>query len=272
MRTRQIAVATGVTATLGAAGYAAYRHFSGQQRTAAADLNSKLPVHSKWWRDRMTRQGALVYIALGDSAAQGIGASNPGRSYVGRLSTLVRHASHGSVRTINLSVSGATTGLCRRDQLPKLEKYTGDIVTVAIGANDIAGFDPEAFEQNIRAIYGALPSHAIVAEVPAMFLPDREKKITVANQIIHRVAAELGLTVAPLHETTRRQGLVRTFFNSAGDLFHPNDNGYKVWAAAFEPALTARLAAIAAAHPADAAADAAPRTTNINAPRKSVVR
>ncbi|WP_423921311.1 SGNH/GDSL hydrolase family protein [Frigoribacterium sp. 2-23] len=256
MRTRQLAVAAGTSAALAAAAYALYRHFAGQQRSAADNLNSMLPVHSAWWRDRMTRSGALVYIALGDSAAQGIGASNPGRSYVGRLSTLIRHASHGSVRTINLGVSGATTRLCRRDQLPRLEKYTGDIVTVAIGANDIIGFEPEPFERNIRAIYSALPAHAIVAEVPAMFLPDRERKITVANRIIHRVADELGLTVAPLHETTRRQGLVRTFFNSAGDLFHPNDNGYQVWAAAFEPAIAARLAQLA-----DAAADA-PRTAD----------
>jgi lysophospholipase L1-like esterase len=32
----------------------------------------------------------------------------------------------------------------------------------------------------------------------------------------------------------------------AGDLFHPNDRGYRVWARAFERALDARLGELAA--------------------------
>ncbi len=96
---------------------------------------------------------------------------------------------------------------------------------MSIGANDIADFHPDKFERNIRAIYGAVPSHAIVAELPCMFVPDRERKVAVANEIVHRVAGEFGLTVAPLHVITKRVGLRRTFFNSYGDLFHPNDRG-----------------------------------------------
>ncbi len=71
-----------------------------------------------------------------------------------------------------------------------------------------------------------------------MFVPDRERKVAVANEIVHRVAEEFGLTVAPLHTITKRVGVRRTFFNSYGDLFHPNDRGYEVWASAFEPRST----------------------------------
>lgn len=243
-----LAFLSGVGTTLAGAGgvFALYRHFAGQQRAAASDLNSKLPVHSAWWRARVDKKGALLYVALGDSAAQGIGASNPARSYVGHLSAEIRHATHSSLRMVNLSVSGSTTWLCRKNQVPKLADYEPDIVTVAIGANDIIDFTAESFEKNIRAIYSALPSHAIVADLPAMWLPDRERKVAEANAIVRRVADELGLTVAPLYDTTRRQGLVRTFRNSAGDLFHPNDRGYRVWASAFEPAVTARLTELAA--------------------------
>lgn len=234
-------------ALVGAAGVGV-RRFLVRRNAAAATLNDLLPVHSAWWRARLDRSGRLLYVALGDSTAQGIGATNPGRSYVGRLAGKLRSATHGSVRVMNLSVSGATTWLCRKDQLPKLEKFgvEPDVVTVAIGANDIIDFEPERFERNLRHIYGALPSHAIVADVPAMFLPDREKKIAVANEIVRRVADEHGLTVAPLYDTTRRQGFFRTWRNSAGDLFHPNDRGYRVWASAFEPAVAARVARIVA--------------------------
>jgi acyl-CoA thioesterase-1 len=250
MPTRHTAAAffsgVGVTLAATAAAGAGVRSFLRHRNAAAADLNALLPVHSAWWRARFDRGGALLYVAMGDSAAQGIGASSPARSYVGRLSAYIRRQGHTSLRVVNLSVSGSTTWLCRKDQLPKFEKYEPDVVTVAIGANDIVQFDPESFEKNIRVIYGALPSHAIVGDLPAMWIPDREKKLVEANRIVRRVADEFGLTVAPLYETTRRQGFFRTYRNSAGDLFHPNDRGYRVWASAFEPAVAARVARIAA--------------------------
>lgn len=236
----------GVTLATTAAAGAGVTRFMQRRNAAAADLNALLPVHSAWWRDRFDRKGKLLYVAMGDSAAQGIGASSPARSYVGRLSAFMRRQSHTSLRVVNLSVSGSTTWLCRKDQLPKFEKYEPDVVTVAIGANDIIQFNPESFEKNLRVIYGALPSHAIVGDLPAMWIPDREKKLVEANAIVRRVAGEFGLTVAPLYETTRKQGFFRTYRNSAGDLFHPNDRGYRVWASAFEPAVAARLARIAA--------------------------
>ena len=250
MPTRHTAAAffsgVGVTLAATAAAGAGVRSFLRHRNAAAADLNALLPVHSAWWRARFDRGGALLYVAMGDSAAQGIGASSPARSYVGRLSAYIRRQGHTSLRVVNLSVSGSTTWLCRKDQLPKFEKYEPDVVTVAIGANDIVQFDPESFEKNIRVIYGALPSHAIVGDLPAMWIPDREKKLIEANRIVRRVADEFGLTVAPLYATTRKQGFFRTYRNSAGDLFHPNDRGYRVWASAFEPAVAARVARIAA--------------------------
>ncbi|OII11644.1 hypothetical protein BIU97_07150 [Curtobacterium sp. MCBA15_009] len=216
------------------------------QRAAAQRVVDMLPVHADWWRERQQHEGQLLYLAIGDSAAQGVGATAPSRGYVGLLARRIRHRSRMSVRVVNLSVSGSTTWGAKRDQLPKLQHYSPDVCTVSIGANDIADFDPGKFERNIRAIYGAVPSHTVVAELPCMFVPDRERKVAVANEIVHRVAAEFGLTVAPLHTITKRVGLRRTFFNSYGDLFHPNDRGYEIWASAFEPAVDARVDTVAA--------------------------
>ncbi|MCU1528045.1 MAG: hydrolase family protein [Frondihabitans sp.] len=242
----------GILAGLGGAaaaavgGLAYYKRFMARRDAAADVLTSLLPVHSKWWRERFSQSGQLSYVALGDSAAQGIGASNPWHSYVGRIATHIRRTTHGTLGTKNLSISGATTHLCKIDQVPRLVDYPADVVTVAIGANDIGDFNPKKFEKNIRSIYGALPSHAIVADLPFMLLPESERKVTVANEIVRKVAGELGLAVAPLYATTRRQGYFRTYRNTAKDLFHPNDKGYKVWASAFYPAVEARLARIAA--------------------------
>lgn len=216
------------------------------QRAAAQRVVDLLPVHADWWRERLHHEGQLTYLAIGDSAAQGVGATVPSRGYVGLLARRIRRRSRCTLRVVNLSVSGATTWGAKKDQLPKLSKYQPDICTVSIGANDIADFHPDKFERNLRAIYGAVPSHAIVAELPCMFFRERERKVAIANEIVNRVAEEFGLTVAPLHAITKRLGLRRTFLNSYGDLFHPNDNGYRIWASAFEPLVDARVDTVAA--------------------------
>jgi lysophospholipase L1-like esterase len=205
-------------------------------------LNETLPVNSAWWREHAKQPGELLYVAIGDSAAQGIGASSPNRSYVGVLADHVRLVTGQTVRVVNLSVSGATVALAVRDQLPRFETLEPDLVTVGIGANDIGEWNPEAFESGIRAVFAVLPPHALVADLPCFHLPHNEVKVAVANEIIRRVADELDLTVVPLHATTKRTGLRSILTHVAKDLFHPNDRGYRSWAEAFLPALSTDVA------------------------------
>lgn len=225
---------------LGALGVRPFRERVLERRST---LNDTLPVHSKWWRDHGTADGELLYVAIGDSAAQGIGASRPDRSYVGLLAEHAHEVTGRSIRVANLSVSGATSELAVRDQLPRFRALEPDLVTVAIGANDIAHWDPAAFERDIRSIFAELPAHAIVADLPCFHLRHNERKVAVANRILRAVANEHGLTVAPLHAVTRRRGLRGILTEFANDMFHPNDHGYRVWADAFRPAFAAQLAA-----------------------------
>lgn len=237
-------IALGCAALVGAAAAGAFvvRRFRDQMTAGAAILNETLPIHSKFWRDRAKLPGELLYVAIGDSAAQGIGATRPDRSYVGVLADDIHAATGRTVRVINLSISGATVETVVADQLPRFRKLKPDIVTVAIGANNIAGWDPPAFEKGLREIFGALPPTAIVADLPCFYLPGNERKVAVANSIIRRVAAEHGLAVAPLHDTMQRQGIIGILTQFAQDHFHPNNRGYRVWASAFEPALQVQLA------------------------------
>jgi len=214
------------------------------KRTSVAEgrvrLNELLPVHSKWWRDAEKDPGELLYVAIGDSAAQGIGASAPKNSYVGVIADHLRAVTGRSVRVVNLSVSGATVALAVADQLPRFASLRPDIVTVSIGANDIAAFEPERFRAALRAVFAALPEHAIVADLPYFYLPWNERLVAEGNRILREEAAARGLQVVPLHATMKRQGLRGAFTQFAEDLFHPNDHGYRVWASAFLPAVTAR--------------------------------
>ena len=236
--------ATIVAAAVVSAGFAVavgWRRFWARLTANSLVLNETLPVHSKWWRDHAKERGELLYVAIGDSAAQGIGASRPDRSYVGVLADEIRTVTGRTVRVVNLSVSGATVGLAVQDQLPRFVTLKPDVVTVAIGANDIAKWDPAAFERGIRTIFAALPPHALVANLPFFYFPRNERKVAVANRILRAVAAEHGLTVVPLHTETRHQGIAGMLTQFAIDMFHPNDHGYRVWADAFAPSLAAQL-------------------------------
>lgn len=238
----RVAVGAGVsTVAVGLLAWARVRKAQDTLEASRVRLNETLPVHSKWWRDAAKAEGELLYVAIGDSAAQGIGASAPRNSYVGVIADHIKAATGRSVRMVNLSVSGATVALAVADQLPRFAELKPDIVTVAIGANDIAAFDPDLFEEGIRKVFSAVPPDAIVADLPCFYLPWNEKKVAVGNAILRRVAAERGLTVVPLHDTMKRQGLRGIVTQFAEDLFHPNDRGYRVWASAFLPAVTAHV-------------------------------
>ena len=244
-RLRSLVLTAGTVAAAAGIGAAAtfnYKKFRLRLAENAAVLNETLPIHSQWWRDHAKEKGELLYVAIGDSAAQGIGASKPNRGYVGILADHIRLSTERTVRVINLSVSGATVHLAVRDQLPRFVKLDPDVVTIAIGANDIALWDATLFETGIRQIFAALPAHAIVADLPCFHLPHNERKVAVANGILRGVAAEFGLSVVPLHTTTKRQGLRSVATQFANDFFHPNDRGYRVWAEAFLPELSADIA------------------------------
>lgn len=208
----------------------------------AVVLNETLPVHSKWWRDQIKETGEIVYAAIGDSAAQGIGASAPGKSYVGLLAEHIREETKRTVHVVNLSISGARVADAVELQLPKLKKLQPHIVTVSVGANDIASFEPGRFERDVRNLLTALPVRSLVADLPSFHFPDGERKVRIANRIVHRIAIANGHTVVPLYRTTRRQTLARALTQVAGDFFHPNDRGYRVWASAFLPLLDRAIA------------------------------
>ena len=83
------------------------RYLSRRQKLWRERLAGAIPINSKYWRERKLVKGQLLYVAIGDSAAQGIGASRPAHSYVG---VIAKHLG-GTFRVVNLGISGATVRL-----------------------------------------------------------------------------------------------------------------------------------------------------------------
>ncbi len=80
MKTRTlVALLTSVIGGLAVVGGArsAPRGDPGQRPRPSAWVDM-LPVHADWWRERLQHEGQLTYLAIGDSAAQGVGATARG--------------------------------------------------------------------------------------------------------------------------------------------------------------------------------------------------
>jgi lysophospholipase L1-like esterase len=97
----------------------------------------------------------------------------------------------------------------------------------------------------MRQLLDGLPAHAIVADLPSFYFGQNERRVQAANRILHQEATARNLTLVPLYAATKGQGVWGILTQFASDLFHPNDRGYRVWAAAFTAAVDARLASLA---------------------------
>jgi lysophospholipase L1-like esterase len=193
------------------------------------------------WRLRAALDGELLYVAIGDSAAQGIGARMPS-GYVSRLAERLDRASGRSVRTVNLSRYGARLDDAIAEQLPRLAALENepDLVTVAVGANDMRHFDPARFAASLDVLLASLPEHAIVADLPCFHFGPREGDAVVASRMIESRVRAAGLVFAPLHRVTEVRRGWGSFPEFAWDQFHPSAIGYRVWESAFAGAVTRR--------------------------------
>lgn len=186
-----------------------------------------------YWSEPQGDPDGLLYVALGDSAAQGVGASSPDKGYVGLLAERLRASTGRPVLVVNLSVSGARVADVVDEQLPQLAGLEPDLVTVAIGGNDVRRYETDRFTADVDRLVAGLPPGTYVADVPYFMHGRWETDSAQAAGTVRRAAAEAGMVVVPLNDRLRAEGLQGMLTQTSGDLFHPNDQGYGVWADAF---------------------------------------
>ena len=200
-----------------------------------AQLKRSARTHAAYWSRPRGQAGGLLYAALGDSAAQGIGASHPDRGYVGVLARRLGDATRRPVEVVNLSRSGARLNDVLDVQLPALAALgrTPDVVTVAIGGNDIVAYDRALFAEQAELLADALPDGAYVADAPYFMHGRWERDSRQAADLLIAAAARRGLRPVALHDAQQARGWPAMATDFAADWFHPNDRGHRVWADAF---------------------------------------
>jgi acyl-CoA thioesterase I len=197
---------------------------------------------ARHWRahnDRVLALEGPLWVVLGDSTAQGLGASSPDGGYVGQVLAELRRQTALPWRVLNLSVSGALTRDVLAAQLP-LMPARADLVTCGIGVNDILYTSPAKLFADLRALVAAVPDQTVLLDLPlpagcwGLLGRASVPYVTRINRTIHQAAAARGLPVAEVsaHFLPPWPG------KFASDCFHPSQAGYRDWARALHATLT----------------------------------
>lgn len=239
-RTRRAALAAGAV-------------FAGSQvvaRRARRVANQRRPYARFWERSNLavieklarTREAGmpdpLIYVALGDSAAQGLGATSVVDGYVPRLAAALKDMTGREIALINLSVSGAVIPSVLTHQLMSLRgierenALTPDIVTCDIGGNDVSyGLDSPTISEFVQALTSALPTGTYLADVPSFGPTPHGRRAREISELIRIYADRYGHRHVPLEDFTSGLPLSSYLFSyHATDFFHPNTRAYQHWA------------------------------------------
>jgi acyl-CoA thioesterase I len=181
----------------------------------------------------LTGKGPL-WVALGDSAAQGLGADHPHGGYVGQVLADLRRRTRQPWRVVNLSRSGATAADVLSEQLPLLEQLPAepDLVTIGTGTNDLMRRPLPRVRGVFRAMIARAPRNTVILDVPLPHErwfglgPATLPLVRRLNAFIRAESRRHGLPVAAISKHFTRPWAGRF----APDDFHPNQAGYRLWA------------------------------------------
>lgn len=206
----------------------------------AGELYSQVGRYQTYWNRRneqAPQKNEILYVALGDSTAQGIGATKPQKGYVGLIASKLQEQTDRPVRTINLSKYGEKIAGVLDRQLPLMQKLpitNKTVVTIEIGANDIGSFDAGRFESEMDQLMSKLPPQTIISDIPYFgggLNRKLEPTVVEANKIMAKQAEKHGFVLADLHTHIQKDNTLRDY---AVDYFHPSNHNYRTaWLPAF---------------------------------------
>jgi acyl-CoA thioesterase I len=195
-------------------------------------------------RERALHLGEVLdplWVVLGDSTAQGLGAPGPQGGYVGQALHQLRRTTGRHWQVLNLSVSGALIRDVLAEQIPQLQGQQPDLVTCGAGANDILYSAPGKLFSDLRALLAEVPDNTVMLDLPLMsgfwWIVGRMSVpyISRINRVIGEVALERSLKVAAVS----KHFIAPWTGKFSVDNFHPSQDGYRDWTRALIEVLPA---------------------------------
>lgn len=203
-----------------------------------AYIRAHRAVFAEYWRrhnDRALAGRGPLWVVLGDSAAQGLGADHPTEGYVTQAQAELVRRTGQPWRVLNLSASGATIQTVFREQLSRLAALPvrPDLVSCGVGTNDLFRLPGSRVRTQFHELAAALPANSVLLDIP---IPESRWRVgrfaapyvAWVNTAIHAAARTRGLPVAYIsrHFTPPWTG------KFGPDDFHPNGAGYEYWSRA----------------------------------------
>ncbi len=184
----------------------------------------------------------FVYVAIGDSSVEGVGASHHTKSYPSLIFEKIK-LTYPKGEYHNLGKSGDRIEHVVKKQLPQVLELKPNLVTVSIGVNDIRGrVKLSDFEKDLMYLVSTLQNKTdakiIINNIPDFSaLPTLPIYIRIASKIlIHRfnrsiekISDNLNITLVDIFKVSRyfcKQW--KKFISNDG--LHPSDAGYALWA------------------------------------------
>jgi lysophospholipase L1-like esterase len=188
--------------------------------------------------ERVTGRPGPLWVVLGDSTAQGLGAPSPHGGYVGQVLASLRDQTGEAWQVLNLSKAGSLLGDVLATQLPRVPGHA-DLVTCGVGVNDIMYTAPGRLFADLRRLVANVPDGTVLLDLPVpagvwgMIGRVSVPYVARINRVLHEAAAERGLPVARVSDqfTSPWRG------KFARDNFHPSQHGYRDWSRALLTAI-----------------------------------
>jgi lysophospholipase L1-like esterase len=195
------------------------------------------PVASYWDQHnaRALRSEGPLWVALGDSTTQGIGASHPRHSYPALVLEELSLHSDRPWRLINLSMSGGRFEDVVELQLPAMHDadLRPDLLSAVIGSNDVIWRrHAPSIVSDAERLVAALPQGTVLSRVSE---PRPDQRRAGVNAVFDAASRESDLHLFEAWSWPEARDMW------AEDRFHPNDRAYRYMAdnlwAAFREAL-----------------------------------
>jgi acyl-CoA thioesterase I len=191
------------------------------------------------------REGALRYVALGDSYTIGTAVS-AAESWPSQLVARIPDLQ----LVANLGVNGYTSADLIDEELPALAGLRPGFVTLLIGVNDVVQGVPEmAYRANVEQILDVLtallpaerllcvatPDYTVTPQGGAFGSPDQQRaEIVRFNRLLGELCEEHGIGFVPeIFAISQAAATDRSLV--AGDGLHPSGVQYELWVDAIQP-------------------------------------
>ncbi len=239
-----------------ASGYLLFAY--GQFYNTIGEKNLQSPYNQKQFvLENPQKEGAVKYVALGDSLTAGVGSDDVESTFVYQVAKKFSDQ-YGKVEVVNLGVPGATSQDLIVDQLPQvvqdLDNVTDDgsltnetqHITLLIGINDIHNkVSVQDYKDRLSLIVDELlaktNAHIALINLPYLGAPDvvsfplnkvLDRRTREFNNVVEEVGQIKGqsgrLKVVDLYIQTRQPPYDDAKYY-ASDHFHPSGEGYLLW-------------------------------------------